>query len=462
MPMKRAAMMMIAALAATLAANAAPVRTATEGFVTNKIAEAVGALPAPDYSPTNAALVATIEAVAPAPGNYAAVSNAAMSAVQPAALADATNAIPRVEESWDHPGNALTADRAFSADFAGVADEAIFSLWLYDERDGEIHDGSYFATTNGVAEAIAAALDGVTTEETDPVWNAAKTNYFTKAETEREITIRLTSTNAYISVSNGVQRIYEVDGTNRILKWEWDMGFAAISNQVRTLVAQMLRKIEDPHGWSDFAASGVSNQFAGATMLDRGSVYFGDTNVQWTASNGFAVMTGHLPVAASGSASQFRIGVDADDWFGMEVAAAYLVDAHSDSFRVVPAANDTMTATITTDYDASYESAPPVVYHSVSLAEPFARLSSGVTWQHDASTHVSTVTIQGLTGSSGFFFLKKWAAGGAIMRSTMPFLPEGYRVETTRGEYVGTVQPDSIITIQSGGRNYRVIAEEAQ
>lgn len=79
--MKRAALI-LAALAAILTAAAAPVRTATENFVTNKIAEAVAAIPAPDYSTNNAALVETIEATAPAPGNYAAVSNRAMNAVQ--------------------------------------------------------------------------------------------------------------------------------------------------------------------------------------------------------------------------------------------------------------------------------------------------------------------------------------------------------------------------------------------
>ena len=36
---------------------------------TNDVAAAIAALPAPDYSPTNAALRATIEAVAPAPGD---------------------------------------------------------------------------------------------------------------------------------------------------------------------------------------------------------------------------------------------------------------------------------------------------------------------------------------------------------------------------------------------------------
>ena len=79
--MKRAALI-LAALAAILTAAAAPVRTATENFVTNKIAEAVAAIPAPDFSTNNTELVATIETKAPAPGNYAVVSNAAMNAVQ--------------------------------------------------------------------------------------------------------------------------------------------------------------------------------------------------------------------------------------------------------------------------------------------------------------------------------------------------------------------------------------------
>lgn len=48
--MKRAALI-LAALAAILTAAAAPVRTATENFVTNKIAEAVAAIPSPDLSP---------------------------------------------------------------------------------------------------------------------------------------------------------------------------------------------------------------------------------------------------------------------------------------------------------------------------------------------------------------------------------------------------------------------------
>ena len=88
---------------------AATARTATENFVTNKIAAAIAQIPppdfstnntelvetieatapAPDYSTNNAELVDTIEAAAPAPGDYAAVSNAAVHAAITNALQDA-------------------------------------------------------------------------------------------------------------------------------------------------------------------------------------------------------------------------------------------------------------------------------------------------------------------------------------------------------------------------------------
>ena len=79
--MKRTATL-LAALAVAFAGAAATVRTATETFVTNKIAAAVAAIPSPDFTTNNAALVETIEAKAPAPGNYATVSNRAMTAMQ--------------------------------------------------------------------------------------------------------------------------------------------------------------------------------------------------------------------------------------------------------------------------------------------------------------------------------------------------------------------------------------------
>jgi len=83
----------ITALAVMACSPALAATMASQPWVTNRIAEAearvgarisaaTNAIPAPDYSTGNAQLVATIEATAPAPGNYAAVSNRAMTAIQ--------------------------------------------------------------------------------------------------------------------------------------------------------------------------------------------------------------------------------------------------------------------------------------------------------------------------------------------------------------------------------------------
>ncbi len=93
----------ITALAVMACSPALAATMASQPWVTNRIAEAearvgaqisaaTNAIPAPDYSTGNAQLVATIEATAPAPGNYAAVSNRAMSALQShQSLAPSTN-----------------------------------------------------------------------------------------------------------------------------------------------------------------------------------------------------------------------------------------------------------------------------------------------------------------------------------------------------------------------------------
>lgn len=69
-------------LCSTCPLAAATVRTASEAFVTNRIAAAVAAIPAPDFTTNNVVLTNTIAQVAPAPGDYATVSNRAINAVQ--------------------------------------------------------------------------------------------------------------------------------------------------------------------------------------------------------------------------------------------------------------------------------------------------------------------------------------------------------------------------------------------
>ena len=78
-----------AAILTNAAAYAADLAAAVSRDATNYTDAAIAALPepvTPDYSTANTQLVATIEATAPAPGNYAVVSNKAMTAVTEAQL----------------------------------------------------------------------------------------------------------------------------------------------------------------------------------------------------------------------------------------------------------------------------------------------------------------------------------------------------------------------------------------
>ena len=318
---------------------------------------------------------------------------------------------------------------------------------------------SLASATNALAAAETAAHQSLASGFAASLASATNaTLAAANAALDAEIDLWFRSTNAWISVSNGVARVYEIVGANSVLKYEWDSAHSNDAARVAALESAMPRKIEDPRRWADWTASGVSNS-TGAVMLDRGAVYFGSTNVTWATDGGFTVMTSHsLPASASGGSSQFRIGIDTEDWFGFEVTASYLVNALPTGFSVD--AQTAHTATIQTAYTAGYETTPPLVYYAQTLAQPFAPWDGGIVeWTHDGT--VSTATVNGVSGTSGFFVLKAEVAGGAVFRSTMPALMEGYRVERA-GEYVGTLQPDAIISITSGGKTYRVMAQEVQ
>lgn len=81
---------------------------------TNYTDSAIAEIPAPDFSPSNATLVATIEATSPAPGDYATVSNKAMTALQSFTEADPT--VP----TW-----AKSATQPLPPDYANVSNLAV-------------------------------------------------------------------------------------------------------------------------------------------------------------------------------------------------------------------------------------------------------------------------------------------------------------------------------------------------
>lgn len=112
-----------------------------------------------DFTVSNSVLVATIEATAPAPGNYAAVSNAAMNAASREALAAKQDKLP-------YPTNAIPqgAVSGLSAALAGKAnDNAVVKLTGDQEIGG-----------NKIFTGLVTILE----EEPNYVWNKIHSNFF--------------------------------------------------------------------------------------------------------------------------------------------------------------------------------------------------------------------------------------------------------------------------------------------
>jgi len=128
----------------------------TADFSTNNTAlvETIEATaPAPDFSTNNAELVETIEATAPAPGDYATVSNRAMSALQSYTETDPTISswakaqtkptYTASEVGATTPEDVTAAIREQS--LGGIWDETLQVWWTPRMRNGSL---TYEATTN--------------------------------------------------------------------------------------------------------------------------------------------------------------------------------------------------------------------------------------------------------------------------------------------------------------------------
>jgi len=151
------------------------VMTNTEEYVESKIGGAVQ----PDFSTNNTVLVETIEAVAPAPKNYLAVSNAAMNALS---MTDATNVVGSIvtntvqtwrkvtQSEWDMRGNPVyEGNNTWYADFEG--NDGIGPAWadgpegatllrFRDGGEGEIDVSYERCVYNALGLAMAVDLNG--------------------------------------------------------------------------------------------------------------------------------------------------------------------------------------------------------------------------------------------------------------------------------------------------------------
>lgn len=139
-------------------------------YPTNAIpAEAVLGI---DFTADNPVLVATIQATSPAPGNYSAVSNAAMSAVQPDALPPLTNGL--ISASYIATNNPAFVEAVTNCPVvvAGGSGE--------DGDDDSPFDFAKYGTIGALLAAVAAAATWLKSNKMDstsaaPAYDATKT-----------------------------------------------------------------------------------------------------------------------------------------------------------------------------------------------------------------------------------------------------------------------------------------------
>ena len=158
--------------------------------------------PTPDFTTNNTALVDTIDAVSPPPANYANVSNAAMNAASKVSPTitnmirfEGHNAYWELfggQTGWYFTvlnGNAyrieLNSDSYATSNDVGSASNVLLAsrMWVDGYLAGKLKSDIPPAVSNIVTKSFVEDL-GITSDESDPVWNAEKGDYATKAALE--------------------------------------------------------------------------------------------------------------------------------------------------------------------------------------------------------------------------------------------------------------------------------------
>lgn len=509
--MRKAALMTFACVFA-LAAGA--VQMASQPWVTNRIAEAearvgaeiasaTNAIPAPDFTAGNATLRSTIEAVAPAPGNYSAVSNAAMTAATAAtnytdaAVSGAVRLSDyKPEENarlvlWDfnatwenpmiaHPTEIRVGDLV-PANYEAVSNAAMSVVAATNDVALAVMDGRIFAaeaqyanhanTADTSAEAVVAqrlgaagqqmrtaatifaALDAVqplpsivNTWET--YWGGSNvvmevTNYYgnTTGALPR-LRIREYRDGAWTNVWDEVDK-FEVCKTEIL----HDVG---ASNE--TVLAAVDTKYA-PRAWGAYTDKGTTNVIPNSVCMTSPETYFaGGTEYQRVAVGSGAICVlvdrGAL-TKTTGEPGTFRFQDDGGtNYFGFSKSDSYTIGCRTDGISVGTG------NLITLRYDVIMAGTDvPVVYWKQSLGDstPWAQLNNvdgtvadgspyAVTWMQDGGSYYASINCG--DSPQGFFTAETSVAGDVIWETNMKArLGGGIECTNTATHVNGVIRP---------------------
>lgn len=368
------------------------------------------------------------EALARESGDAAALTNwqARVNALTNGAALGAT----ALQPSWAATGHVATAEYADAAERAATADWAHEATHATDaaRADDLLPDGTAILR---IAADIAAATN--------------------------DIVVRyLTGTNSFLTVSNSVLSIYAE--SNHVPVRIWSSTESTGSGIDPGLIDALWAALEDgmadkaPKAWGQYAPDGSVNpdpQFM--TFLNTPAVVHA-SGFQWSSYGAYSVLSAHGAVAfESGADGSLRIGPNSTNYFGFVTGGSIIVGAVSAAIHVTDGGTPEGYAEIVYPYAGGDF---PTLHFSPDLALDFQPLD-GVVWV-DNTNGTATVTAPATT-PKGFWYATTSSVIDKIFVSTMPAHLRGGIIAATN---VAPVVYDSVITVESGGKTYRMPAQE--
>ncbi len=303
------------------------------------------------------------------------------------------------------------------------------------------------AATNALAlasNAMAVAQAAATQASLIAATNAIVQRYFVSSNAW--ITADFSNETVSVSlVTAGRTNTVEVGGGESI--------DPAATNLLWQALAQGLASKADK-SWGQYSPAGQPNPDPEYMLWLSSPATFFASGAEWSSSGSYAVLTTPGMVAyESGSNGVFRIAADATNWFGIVSGGSVLVGARPGAITVHGGGTEGGYAEITFDYDGGEF---PTLWFAPSLRVDFAVVGSAVwTDNMDGSATVSAPA----TTAAGFWRATTSASYDRAFECTMPARFSGGLIAATNS---APVVYDSVIQIQSGGKTYRVPAQEVQ
>ena len=382
-------------------------------------------IPEPDFTSANETLVSTIEAVAPAPGDYANVSNKAMTALQSYSETDPTI-----------PGWAKSETQPLPPDYTTVSNKAMSALQSFTETDPNVPGWAKSQTQplppnySTVSNKAMTALQSYTESDpsvhtwakaaTKPTYTASEVGATTAADVYRLVAgtnVVLVVTNYNSATHAAAMKLQHLDPESGQYVTYWDemrQHGITLTNALNYTDAAIAERAA-PRAWSGTTSGLGSEAPAGVTWISTPeTVIAGGFEYEKVVTSAGAVwvLTSNGMSTGATSNSFFRVAAsDGTELFSIEKTDSYLIGVNADG---ITRSGNTVTIPINV-----VEAEHPYIRCTKDLVKPtWVKEDDGgldcawatVSWSGTTGAYVATVT----TAEPQAFFYFEYMVEGQV------------------------------------------------